>query len=164
MKSAHTISGSSLVSGVSSNPLGELRFGGSAFHFIPDLKEAENYEELNKIIGDAGLRVSSIRPLVKWLDLNNSELAEIISVSARTVSRWTSSSRIGVLPSKTMVKIDELVTRGKEIFGDDESLKQWLDQPNIALNSEAPMELLNKPFGIEMVEDVLESLAYGNLV
>jgi putative toxin-antitoxin system antitoxin component (TIGR02293 family) len=133
-------------------------------HFITEVKKAGNYQDLNTIIGDEGLKAKSIEPLIEWLELSDTDLAGVIDVSPRTISRWRPSTRIGVHPSKALVRIDEVLSRGREIFGDDESFKLWLDQPNTALNDQKPIELLRKPFGVEMIEDALEALQYGNLL
>jgi putative toxin-antitoxin system antitoxin component (TIGR02293 family) len=128
------------------------------------LLRSGNYEQLNKEIGAYGLTTKSVQPLREWLELSDADLAKIISVSPRTVSRWKPSTRIGVYPSKTLIKIDEIISKGREVFGDDKSFRKWLREENLIFDHQTPLSILSKPFGAEMVSSVLDGLAYGNLV
>ncbi len=132
--------------------------------FIKEAGSASNYRDLNKIIGLKGLRYKSVRPLMKFLDLTSYKIADLTGVSQRTVARWNEDSTIGVLPSKNLVKVDTIVQKGIEVFGSDELFKAWLQQPNSALGDDTPMDLLSTPYGVELVEDALEAMEYGNVM
>lgn len=49
-----------------------------------------------------------------------------------------------------------------EVFGSENAFKAWLQQPNIALGDDKPIDLLSTPYGAELVEDALEAMEYGN--
>jgi putative toxin-antitoxin system antitoxin component (TIGR02293 family) len=133
-------------------------------YFIKEAAAAGSYIDLNRIIGLNGLRYKSVRTLMSFLELTTKGIAMLTGVSARTVSRWRDESTIGVLPSKNLVKVDVLVHKGVEVFGSKDLFKAWLHQPNIALGDETPLALLSTPYGVELVEDAIDALAYGSVM
>jgi putative toxin-antitoxin system antitoxin component (TIGR02293 family) len=131
---------------------------------IKETRKAKNLNDLNKIIGENGFTLKEVRPLVNYLELTNEKFAELTGVSSRTISRWEDETTIGVMASKTLVEMDKLTQKGVRIFGDDESFIEWLNQSNTALGNSSPLQMLSKPYGMEMVEDALEALEYGNVM
>jgi putative toxin-antitoxin system antitoxin component (TIGR02293 family) len=130
---------------------------------IPEVRNAQNILELNEL-ADAGLRYDSVKQLENYLELTAQNLAKIAGISARTVSRWDPQTNIGTLPSKNLIKLDEVVRRGIEVFGSSESFKSWLEQPNVALGDRRPQELLLTPYGTEIIQDALDSLEFGGVM
>jgi len=132
--------------------------------FIREAASAASYTDLNRIIGLNGLRYKSVRALMAFLELTTKGIALLTGVSARTVSRWNDESKIGVLPSKNLVKVDTVVQKGIEVFGSKELFKAWLQQTNTALGDETPLILLTTPYGVELVEDAIEAMAQGSVL
>ncbi len=145
-----------------SEPL-KIEVGNTFGFFIKEASHARSFRDLNKIIG-RGLPYRSVRLLMNFLDLTTREIADLTGVSQRTITRWNEESIIGVLPSKNLVKVDSLVHRGIEVFGSENAFKKWLQQPNIALGDDKPIDLLSTPYGAELVEDALEAMEYGNVM
>ncbi len=58
----------------------------------------------------------------------------------------------------------EVTNVGKEVFGDMEKFKLWLDTPNFSLGNLKPMELLKDSYGKELVIGELTRINYGILV
>jgi putative toxin-antitoxin system antitoxin component (TIGR02293 family) len=132
--------------------------------FIKEAAGALSYTDLNRVIGMNGLRYKSVRALMTFLELTTKGIALLTGVSARTVSRWSDDSTIGVLPSKNLVKVDAVVQKGIDVFGSKELFKAWLNQSNMALGDETPLSLLTTPYGVELVEDAIEALAQGSVL
>ena len=141
----------------------DIAVPGRSGFFINKAIKARNFIDLNKIIGK-GLPYRSVKPLMAFLDLNTQKIADLTGVSQRTISRWTADSIIGVLPSKNLLKLDALVQKGIEVFGSEDSFKSWLQQPNMALGDEKPIDLLPTPYGTELVEDAIDAMEYGNVM
>lgn len=133
-------------------------------YFIKEASKARNLVELNEVIGSEGLTLKAVRNLVEYLSLSQDQFASIIGFSTRTISRWADDAHIGALGSKALIDIDELIGHGIEVMGDQDSFKQWLDQPNQALGDLRPLELLPKPYGVALVHDAIEALEYGNVM
>lgn len=132
--------------------------------FIITAQKAKHYRDLNELIGGEGLTMRAVKRLTEYLDLPNDKLAALIGVSSRTLSRWTDDSPIGVMASKAFLEIDRVLKKGIDIFGSPELFRGWLQQSNVALGNVAPLEMLTEPYGIELVEDALEAMEYGNVM
>jgi len=133
-------------------------------YFIKEASKARNLVELNEVIGDEGLPLKAVHSLVEFLGFSQDQFASIIGFSPRTVSRWADNAHIGVLGSKALIDMDELIGHGIDVMGDAASFKQWLDQPNQALGDHRPAELLLKPYGVALVHDAVEALEFGNVM
>lgn len=131
---------------------------------IPAVRSARNYTDLQALIGPDGFTYAMVQPLLTFLDLPAEKLALLLGVSARTLSRWSDDSHIGILASKSLLELDKCISQGINVFGKPELLQQWLSQPNAALGDITPADAITSPFGIEMVSDALEAMAYGNVL
>ena len=131
---------------------------------IPAVRAARNYSELQALIGPDGFTYSMVQPLLTFLDLPAEKVALLLGVSARTLSRWSDDSRIGILASKSLLELDKCISQGINVFGKPELLQQWMLQSNAALGDIAPADAITSPFGIELVSDALEAMAYGNVL
>lgn len=131
---------------------------------IPAVRSARNYSDLQALIGPEGFTYAMVKPLLTFLDLPAEKVALLLGVSARTLSRWSDDSRIGILASKSLLELDKCMSQGINVFGNSELLHQWLTQPNAALGDLSPANAVTSPFGIEMVSDALEAMAYGNVL
>ena len=58
----------------------------------------------------------------------------------------------------------EVTNVGKEVFGDLEKFKLWLNTPNFALGNVKPVELLRVSYGKEMVLGELNRIEHGIFV
>lgn len=132
--------------------------------FIKSVRNARNYTDLNTEIGTEGLRMKDIRPLINFLDLPGEKFATLLGVSSRTLSRWNENSPVGVLASKTLLEIDRLTQKGISVFGSPELFKHWLNEPNTSLGDVAPADLLSDPYAVELIDDALGAMEYGNLM
>lgn len=58
-------------------------------------------------------------------------------------------------------KFAEVLAKATEVFGTQAEAEQWLQRPALGLDGRCPIDLLTTPAGVELVEDLLERLAYG---
>lgn len=63
-----------------------------------------------------------------------------------------------------MNDIDHIITKGIRIFGSEEKFKEWLHTTNQALGDKKPIELLKDPYGIEVVDNAIEAMSWGNIM
>ncbi len=90
--------------------------------------------------------------------------AEFLSVSTKTLERYKKDSKsFKPLHSEKIIEMAEVTNVGKEVFGDMEKFKLWLDTPNFALGNMKPMELLKDSYGKEMVIGELTRINHGIL-
>jgi putative toxin-antitoxin system antitoxin component (TIGR02293 family) len=58
-------------------------------------------------------------------------------------------------------ELTEILARATEIFGSQAEAERWLEQPALGLDQQRPIDLLQTPAGVKLVEDFLGRLEYG---
>ena len=132
-------------------------------YFIPSFRRAGSLTEINVLV-DKGIPSHEIQPLIAYFDFKVPEIAKAASVSASTVSRWERDSSIGTPGSAQFFRIDEIIRKGVALFGGEPELKQWLTTPNIALGNTTPVNLVLSNPGIDLVDEAIDALGYGNVM
>ena len=132
-------------------------------HFIPSLKKVRNMAQVDSILSN-GLPYREVEPIIEYLHFTIPDIARAASVSTSTVSRWSSQSSIGIPGAIQFFKIDQLIKKGLELFGSPTQLRIWLQAPCLALGNAVPTELLISPLSIELVDEALDALHYGNVM
>lgn len=132
-------------------------------YLVPIFRKAESLAEIGQLV-EAGIPSRQIAPLVEYLGMKVPDIARAASVSPSTVSRWKAGTPIGEPGSNQFFRIDEVIRKGVELFGDLGELRVWLQSPNLALGNQIPMRLLTSQIGLELVDEALEALHYGNVM
>lgn len=124
-----------------------------------------------EFLSDKMLIVSSIRSgipyslfeLIKDITpFSENDWAEILNVSTKSLHRYRQSSRqFKPLQSEKIVEMAEITEAGREVFGDIEKFRLWLDTPNFALGGLKPFELLKDSYGKELVLSELTRIEHG---
>lgn len=93
----------------------------------------------------------------------SSSLERAVGMSFRTFQRRKSgpAKLLNVVQSGRTWKFAEILAKATEVLGSQEEAEQWLERPAIGLNQRRPIDLLETPAGVEMVENFLERLEYG---
>src|SRR5690606_20563447 len=112
----------------------------------------------------AGIPSKEVQPIIEYLEFKIPEVAKAAAVSSSTVSRWDANTSIGVPGSNQFFKIDEIIKKGVDLFGGLDELKNWLTLPNLALGNVTPVSLLPSLIGIDLVDEALDALHYGNVM
>lgn len=132
-------------------------------YFIPAFQTAGNMFEVAKVV-EKGLRSEEISPILEYLDFKVPDIAKAAAVSASTVSRWKPKTSIGVQGSNQFFRIDQVIKKGVNLFGGLDDLKAWLQSPNLALGNSVPAKLLTSVIGVELVDEALDALHFGNVM
>lgn len=131
--------------------------------FIRGFRKASNLGQVSALV-EAGIPSKEVAPIIEFLDLKVPEIAQAAAVSPSTVSRWDADSSIGVAGSNQFFRIDEIIRKGVDLFGGLEMFKAWLHSPNMALGNKIPAKLLTSQIGIDIVEEAVDALHYGNVM
>lgn len=130
-------------------------------YYIESIQKAKNLVKVTELV-ENGISLKEIENIVQYLDLKVPEIAKAAAVSPSTVSRWEPETSIGVPGSSQFFKIDELIKKGVDLFGGTEEFKGWLNTENIALGNQIPLKLITSHIGIDLVDEALDALHYGN--
>ena len=128
----------------------------------------------NEFLSDKMLIIKLIRTGVPYslFDLirnitpfTEGDWAEFLNISTKTLHRCKKDSKqFKPLQSEKIIEMAEVTNVGKEVFGNMEKFKLWLDTPNFSLGNLKPMELLKDSYGKELVIGELTRINYGILV
>ncbi|WP_159076406.1 DUF1508 domain-containing protein [Flagellimonas amoyensis] len=104
-------------------------------------------------------------PLFEFLNFRQADIAKILDVDVSTISRWGQSNvELSPLQLAYLLRIERIVSDGEQVFGSKDEFKDWLFSNNITLGDKKPVNLLTDPFSIELVEEVIDALSWGNFV
>jgi len=110
----------------------------------------------------SGLPASTIDLLAGTLSLHRAQVAERLSIPARTLSRRLAThSRLTHEESDRTLRMARVVALAREVLGSGEKASHWLNSPNRALSGRRPFDLLDTDLGVRSVEEVLQRIAYG---
>lgn len=96
--------------------------------------------------------------------LAEKELARLINLSARTVSNYLERQKpLARVESEHLLKLIALYEKGEVIFGGVVEFNQWLRKP-FWNRDDRPIDWLDTPSGVDLVNDELDRLAHGYVV
>jgi putative toxin-antitoxin system antitoxin component (TIGR02293 family) len=112
-----------------------------------------------------GLPETALRHLLdKLLVLAKTEsLEKAVGMSLRTFQRLKDApgKHLSVEQSGRTWKFAGILARATAVLGSQQEAELWLERPAIGLNQERPIDLLQTPAGVELVETFLRRLEYG---
>jgi putative toxin-antitoxin system antitoxin component (TIGR02293 family) len=90
-------------------------------------------------------------------------LETAIGISPRTFQRRLAepAKRLSLVQSGRTWKFVEILARATSIFGSQEDAENWLQRNAIGLDQRRPIDLLQTPAGVELLEEHLTRLEYG---
>ncbi len=112
-------------------------------------------------LGHRGVPKGALKNLASFLRLSTGQIAELLSVSERTLQRYDDVTLFNRAVSEQILHVAEVAARGVEVFEDRDRFLAWLNQPSVALAHEAPINLLKSRFGADMVLQELGRMAHG---
>jgi putative toxin-antitoxin system antitoxin component (TIGR02293 family) len=151
------------ILGAKGNTIGSIRVDIPKSHFIKSASIPTARVHQSKKI----LAFEEVKPMFRYLGYSQQEVAEVLEVNPSTLSRWDKNEKsipIGKLRSKTLFDIDHIIAKGVRIFGSEDNFKHWLNTPNYALGDVKPIELLKDPYGVEVVDNAMEAMSWGNFI
>ena len=138
---------------------------------LVSLKEDLTFADFlsNKMLIISAIRVGipySLFDLIRvHTPFSESDWAEILHISTKTLHRYKSSSTpFKSTQSEKIIEMSEVTKVGMDVFEDMDQFKLWLDTPNFFLGNLKPIELLKESYGKELVIGELTRINYGILV
>lgn len=123
-------------------------------------KELNTYLDMIEL-GDQGVPKSALKNLADFLGLSPGQIAALLSISERTLQRYTATRRFNRNISEHILHLAEVAARGVDVFEDKTRFLLWLNHPNLALGGETPVNLLKSRFGADMILRELGRIEHG---
>lgn len=142
------------------------------------VKPGRSVKERRKVtyrefLSDKMLIISSIRSGIPYslfalikdvTPFTEDDWAEILNMSTKSLFRYKQAARqFKPLQSEKIVEMAEITESGREVFGDMEKFRLWLDTPNFSLGKMKPLDLLKDSYGKELVLSELARISHGIL-
>ena len=111
-----------------------------------------------------GIPAATAFEVAEALHLQPSQLEAIYDLSTKTLRSYLQDKKLlNAASSEKTLKIIALYNLGVEVFGEAEAFLRWLGKPAHGLDGEVPLRLLETSGGIDLVEEELSRIAYGDL-
>jgi len=109
-----------------------------------------------------GLTVRAFDQLAHVLAVSDSELAKIVAISGRTLSRRRDEGHFRAEESDRLARIAMLFDEAVTLFeGDEATAATWLSTPKKALANTTPLQYADTEPGAQEVRDLIGRLEHG---
>jgi putative toxin-antitoxin system antitoxin component (TIGR02293 family) len=120
-----------------------------------------SYRDCDRIIRE-GIPWEAVAGIKKELELTDDELAGILDISERTLSRLRQSGKkLTASTGDRLYRLVHIYSLARRVFEGDPAAREWLHHPQVGLNVRSPLDLLQTEAGAREVEDLLGRIEYG---
>lgn len=112
-----------------------------------------------------GVPYSLFKLIQQFSPFSENDWAGLLNISTKSLQRYRVSAKsFKSSQSEKILEVAEVTNVGRDVFGDMDKFKLWLDTPNYALGNLKPFDLLSDSYGKEMVISELTRINYGIFV
>jgi putative toxin-antitoxin system antitoxin component (TIGR02293 family) len=108
-----------------------------------------------------GLPWAAFEALVSALAVSQAELAAMLHIRARTLSRRKASGRLEAMESDRVFRLARVLAHAVEVFESVERARDWLETENRSLDGQRPLAFLDTDAGVREVDDILGRIEHG---
>lgn len=112
-------------------------------------------------IANKGIKKQSVTRLAELMDIPMKDIAVLLNISYKTLGRKKETDTLDSISSSISIEIAEAISKGLSVFEDPGKLSRWLQKANRALQGEKPIDLLNTPTGIKIINKLLGRIEEG---
>ena len=132
-------------------------------NFLEVNKKSPNNLKLAKKI-ETGLPAMWINHLKKVLELTNSQIADTLGISGKTLERIRTnpaSNKLNEVTSDRLYRMLYIFFKTVTTLEDTEEARIWLKTPQFGLGNEIPIDLLKTEAGTREIESLLGRIEHG---
>lgn len=121
---------------------------------------AANRLELGKKI-HKGVAYKSVERFRELTHLPEARFQSVTGIPART---WTRRKKLGKFTaeeSERIARIARIFEHAESVLGSKDAAAKWLEEPNLGLGEEAPIEAASTELGAKEVEELLARIEHG---
>jgi putative toxin-antitoxin system antitoxin component (TIGR02293 family) len=116
--------------------------------------------ELLKLI-KTGITKNVLQKMMDTLDIHIEDMADLLHTTDRTLRRYENDTILNTEQSERVLELAKLYSFGKEVFGNLDKFKLWMNDKILALGNNTPKEFLDTSLGIQMLTQILGRIQYG---
>ena len=109
----------------------------------------------------SGIPASSVDSVCSVLHLSQAELASLLDIPLRTLSRRKREGALNSEESAKIIRLARVIERAGELFESLDLAIDWLKSKNAALSGLTPLSLMDTDVGTESVLDTLGRIEHG---
>lgn len=105
------------------------------------------------------------------LGISDKEMARLLNQSVATFHRQAKAGLLDAATSERLLLLEQLANYGATVFQDyggpshggpsHSKFTRWLRRPLRLLGDRSPLDLMDSPTGVQLVEDILGRIEYG---
>lgn len=107
-----------------------------------------------------GISMKVLKKIQEFTSLSSKEIAQILPVSERQLVRYSKDHILRKDISAHLIQIVKLFDKGYDVFSEDK-FQRWIRSAIIVLNDKRPIDFMDTPIGINMLEDILGRIEHG---
>ena len=108
-----------------------------------------------------GLPVSTFDRLKANLAVPEKELASMVNIAHRTLTRRKREGRLKADESERVLRLAKLYERAVDVFEDKELAQKWFHMKVKGLGGETPLDYSDTELGAQEVDDLLTRIEHG---
>lgn len=110
-----------------------------------------------------GLNSSAVEDFISISDSSVHFVSDVLDITTKTLHKYLKeNAKLTRTQSEKILKLIKLYEVGLEVFGNIKAFNEWLDKPSYGLNSLIPRDIITLSTGIDLVQDELMRIAYGD--
>ena len=109
----------------------------------------------------SGLPKKSLDTLSTKLGISMERLSQLLNISLRTLQRKDPTDRLSIHVSEHMLAIAEVIIRGTEVMGSQQSLETWLHSALTSFNDLKPIDIMDTSIGTQLILNTLGRIEHG---
>ncbi len=122
--------------------------------------EVRSVIEIDELV-KRGLKETSVSLVAGQLGISAEELAKCLNVDYEPANASPKVETLNPNFSERLIKLAEIIYRGKEVLGSEELLQQWMKAKIPALDNKRPLDYLATFTGQEYLLTILGRIEHG---
>ena len=121
-----------------------------------------SYSAVDKMaLAKKGVSKKQLNDIKDEASLDYDQLSKILATSRSSLISKKGTAKFNQDTSERILLLQDVITYGKEVFGDKDVLNEWLKTPSEALGNVTPLSLMDTFYGIDEVKKELGRIAHG---
>jgi putative toxin-antitoxin system antitoxin component (TIGR02293 family) len=114
-------------------------------------------------LSQEGVKAKTITRLAELLGISKRKASEFFHFSERTLNDYIKKDKVlDPDSSEKIIKMFSLYLFGCRVFGNGDNFINWMSKPSFGLKNKRPTTLLSSSDGIDLVQEELSRIEYGD--